>query len=539
MATTTKVSNYLIGRTNRTRHPATMGCEWSLNMFREVNENVEYMASVPGLEHIKHIGDGRCRGAYVSTVGLASMNQQENAFVCFGRDIFRLDVTGEATKIGSVAGGTNRVIFAESGGISPYLLIADGFNLWAYDLINGGELLQCSLPQRVMGEEGSIRPTHVTVVHGSVVVNDAETGLVYYSIRYPLQSLQREVYLIENGEVVYDTDNPLKIAKTTVSSLDYMFLDDYGSPQFITTYTSSDAVKAVVGIGENLYLFGSKSIEVWQHGSTEASQTWVQKSYTTNADNGVQAPYTIAVCSSRLYYLGSGTSYAKGILMVEGTSFKKISEDWLDAKLLKETSESAYGYAFAVGNHNFYVLQLPTNGETWVYDSDTQEWHERASRNKETGIKQMWRPQMMIWFQEQFYAFCDDGWSYKHSEDYWYEDYADEMRIPMTRSRQGAMIVNDNRPFIFNELAVECNVGTWDEYGLEPKLLLEVSADGGNSWGNVRQASLGLSGQFSHRVRFHGLGRNRLCVLRVTYSHPTSLELTVVSQRVTPTSAVI
>lgn len=538
MPATVKVSNYLIGRTNKSRHPATMGAEWSCNMFREVNENVEYMASVPGLQHYKQIGAGRCRGAYVSTVGLSNLDQQENAFVCFGRTVWRIDPAGNVVKLGTVAGG-NRVTFAETGGLAPYLLIADGFNLWAYDLLNGGDLIQCSLPARAMGEEGSIRPTHVTVVHGSVVVNDDATGLVYYSKRYPLQSTTREVYVYVNGEIQYDPSNPLKLLKQSVSSFDYMFLDDYGSPQFITSYTSSDAIKAITAVGENLYLFGSKSIEIWQHGSTEASQTWVMKSYTTNADNGVQAPYSIACCASKLYYLGSGSSYAKGILMIDGTSFKKISEDWLDSKLLRESAESAYGYAYAVGNHNFYVLQLPTNGETWVYDSDTQEWHQRVSRNKDTGIEVMWRPQMMIWFMEKFYAFCDDGWAYLHTDEYWYEDYQDTFRIPMTRHRQGALIVDDQRPFIFNELDVECNVGTWDEYELRPMLLLQVSSDGGNSFGNVRQASLGLSGQYGHRVKFIGLGRNRQCVMRITYSHPTSLELTVVSQRVTPTSAYI
>ena len=109
----------------------------------------------------------------------------------------------------------------------------------------------------------------------------------------------------------------------------------------------------------------------------------------------------------------------------------------------------------------------------------------------------------------------------------------------MIRHRQGAVIVNDEKPFIFNELTVETNVGTWADYTLQPDLLLEVSRDGGNTFGHVRHAKLGKTGQYSHRVRFPVLGYNRLCVLRLTYSHPTSLELTACSQRVTPTTSVI
>ena len=109
----------------------------------------------------------------------------------------------------------------------------------------------------------------------------------------------------------------------------------------------------------------------------------------------------------------------------------------------------------------------------------------------------------------------------------------------MIRHRQGAVIVNEEAPFVFNELSVECNVGTWADYTLQPELLLEVSKDGGNTFGHVRTSRMGRTGQYSHRVMFHVLGYNRLCVLRITYAHPTSLELTACSQRVSPTTRVI
>ena len=70
-------------------------------------------------------------------------------------------------------------------------------------------------------------------------------------------------------------------------------------------------------------------------------------------------------------------------------------------------------------------------------------------------------------------------------------------------------------------------------------MLLQVSCDGGESFGNVRSCRMGKTGQYRYRVRFHNLGINRLCVLRLTYSHPTSLELTTVSQRISPTGRLI
>lgn len=538
------VTNYLISPgTDKGRHPATMGSAWSCNMFLDINQQNRYMASLPGLEYVRSISSSaRCRGAYVSSVGLKEQNQQENAFVVFGNSLYRLDWLGNCDRVGSVASGSSRVNFAETGGINPYLLVADGSNLWAYSLLDGGELHRISLPDRVTGDGGQINPSHVCVVAGSVVINDRTSGFLYYSVPYPLNSETREVYQMQTvdgkREPVYDPSNPYKILTEQVDAFEYMFYDSYGQQQFFNAESSSDNVRAMAAIGPNMYLFGYKTVEIWQRGSSEDS-TWQRQSYTANCSNGLQAPNSIAICGSNLYYLGSGDSYAKGVLMVSGQSYNKISEDWLDDKLLQETGDSAFAFAYAQGSHNFYVLQLQNLQETWVYDTETKEWHQRVSRIYETGVETQWRPQAMIWFKGQFSCFCNDGCQYRHSEDYWYEDYGKDKRLPMIRHRQGSVIVNEESPFILHEIAIECNVGTWADYSLQPDLLLEVSRDGGNTFGHVRHASLGRTGQYSHRVRFPSLGYNRLCVLKVTYSHPTSLELTACTQRVSPTMAVI
>lgn len=541
---TTKVSNYLISPgSNKGRHPATMGTSWSCNMFLDINQENRYLASLPGLEFVRKIGDGKCRGAYVSSIGLGSQNQQENAFVVFGNVLYRLDWVGNCDLIGQVANGSSRVHFAETGGINPYLLIADGSNLWAYNLIEGGELRRITLPERVTGDGGQINPSHVAVVSGSVVINDRTSGFLYYTIPYPLNNDTRVVFqtqMVDGKKVpVYDPDNPYKVMTTEVDAFDWMFLDSYGVQQYFNAESSSDNVRAIAAVGANLYLFGYKTVEIWQRGASEES-TWTRQSYTANASNGLQAPDSIAICGSTLYYLGSGESYAKGVLMVSGQTYTKISEDWLDDKLLGETGDSAFAFAYAQGSHNFYVLQLQNLQETWVYDVETKEWHQRVSRVFNSGDETRWRASAMIWFKGTFYAFCNDGCQYRHSDDYWYEDYGShDQRLPMIRHRQGAVIVDNERPFIFNELSIECNVGTWADYNLQPMLLLEVSKDGGNSWGHVRSCRMGKTGQYSHRVRFHALGYNRLCVLKVTYSHPTSLELTACSQRVSATTGVI
>ena len=102
MASATRVSNYLISPgTNRGKHPAVMGSSWSCNMFREINDENQYLASVPGIKFIRRItGTAKCRGSYVSSVGLGSQNQQEDLLVVFGSTLYMVDWNGNVLQIG-------------------------------------------------------------------------------------------------------------------------------------------------------------------------------------------------------------------------------------------------------------------------------------------------------------------------------------------------------------------------------------------------------------------------------------------------------
>ena len=533
---TSKVLNNLIGSSTKAKYPAVMGSELSVNMYYAKNHKNEYMESLPGMKLLDNIG-GKCRGAYVSTIGLASEHSPEDMFAVMGSRVYRFDVYGNKTEIGRVANNGVRVMFAEAGGPRALLLMVDGANLFYYDLLEGGQMKQIQLPERITERGGTITPTHIAVVAGSIVVNDSGSGYVYYSKPYPLNSEKRKMYHMENGQVVYE-DNGVTVDTIEVDSDRHVFEDDYGAQQYFNTESSSDNVNAVFAVGPTLYVYGPKTVEIWQRGSGEF-EDWIRTSYTAQSSFGLEAPNSLASSGSVVYFVCSGAQYGKSVMMVSGTSFKKISEDWLDEKLLKESTDSAYGFCYAVGEHNFYVLQLNSLKETWVYDTLDGGWHQRISRDSVSGDEIQWRAGGIAYYNEKFYTFTIDGCMMQFQTDYWYEDFPDGTRLPMIRHRQTSVITDGLKPFTFEELAVECNVGTWDDYTLKPMMLLEVSKDGGNTFGNVRSSSLGRTGDYGHRVRWLNLGYNRLCVIRLTYSHPTDLVLTMCSVRAEQTGAMI
>lgn len=533
---TSKVLNNLIGSTKKSKYPAVMGSEWSCNMYYAKNGQNEYMESLPGLKLLSQIG-GRCRGSYVSTIGLSSEHSPEDMFAVMGNVLYRFDAYGNSTAIGNVASNGRNVSFAETGGPRALLLVADGSSLYYYDLLEGGVLHEIQLPERITVRGGTVTPTHVAVVAGSIVVNDTGSGYVYYSKPYPLNSDKRTMFKMENGEVVYKNDG-VTVDTVEVDSAMHVFEDDYGAQLYFNTESSSDNVNAVYAVGPTLYVYGPKTVEIWQRGSGEF-EDWIRTSYTAQSSFGLEAPNSLASSGSIVYFVCSGAQYGKSVMLVSGTGFKKISEDWLDAKLLRESTESSYGFCYSVGEHNFYVLQLNSLGETWVYDALDGGWHQRISRDSVSGAEIQWRAVSVAYFREKFYAFTSDGCAMRFQDDYWYEDYPNGTRLPMVRHRQTAVITDGLKPFTFEELTVEMNVGTDPDYTDNCKALLEVSKDGGHTFGNVREARIGRTGDYSHRVRWLNMGMNRLCVIRLTFSCPCDVVLTMCSVRAESTNCMI
>ena len=542
-----KVSSQLVGGTERMRNPAQQGSGWACNCYPEHNGKNFYQASLPGLKLVGHLPvSGAVRGCYVPSVGLTSNSGTPDLFVVVGTSLIRIDNALNTYTVGTVGDTTARVTFAESGGERALLLIADGVNLWYYNLKVGGSLQQITLPDRPNQAGVKIKPSHVAVVGGSIVVNDQGSGFMYYSIAYPLNDTTRKMFEVDsNGDVIYSGGIPQTDYYT---SDQHVFEDDYHVQQFFNGESSSDVVNGIMALGSALYVFGQKTVEIWQRGSGEY-QTWQRTSYTVNGANGLDAPFSLAHSGDTVYYLGSGEAYGKAVMCAVGANYTKISEDWLDDKLLGETS--AYGYSYSHGGHNFYVLQLNSKGETWVYDSTEKAWHERRSTYFD-GTEMQWRCQGMAWFKGVFYAFCNDGGIYTHSSDYFAEQYTssnyydghyvmDGTSMPVTRHRQTSVIVDDYRPFILEELSVECNVGTWgnDYNSSEPTVTLEVSDDGGNTFYNYDYVLAGRSGDYSQRVRFLNLGINRLCVVRVTFSNECDFVMTAMALRTRATGAVI
>lgn len=532
-----KVVNFLIGDQNKAKYPNVAGASLAVNMYTEINGSSKYQKGIDGIKYLKTIVDSTvgCKASYVASVGLTENNNAPDAFFAINNSIYRLDYKYDITELGGIATDATP-IFSETGGERPLLLIADGYNIYYYDLKNGGELKYISLPERINEENVSIRPSHVQVVDGSIIVNDFGTGYTYYSKPYVLSKEKRNVLDILNGEVQYDG---LKPKYKEVNSDEWVFLDDYGVQQYKNGESNSDSVLALYAVGSNLTVFGSKSVEFWQRGSSDSYSTWNRISYSFNGEIGLDtnSVYSVANVNNNVYFVSNGMTAGKGVFQISGTQFNKISPTWLDDILIDE-KEQIFGYSYSVSNHSFYILQL--KNKSYCYDAYTKEWTERSSRNINTGKDLKWNVVHPVWFTNRIiFGHSNDGHLFYLDKNYHMEDINATQTVPLIRQRQSPILVDNYKAYTLDEISIEMNTGTVVDYDSNPMVQLEISEDGGYTFSNTILEQCGKTGQYFYRVMFANLGMQRVCVFRFTFSENMDILLTDCVIKISPLDMVI
>lgn len=523
-----------VGGTNKTSFPNIEGSAISRNMFSTFNgegdDRKSFMQSCPGIKFIKQFGtDGECDGLFVPSTGKKSQSYQQCLFFAYKGNIYRVTPkTYESEVIGTYAIG-NQVQFAESGGERAILLWVDGQSIQGYDLKEGVKV-EITLPKR-LDESAYIQPTHIAVVSGSIVLNDKGSSYVFYTVPYPLSQETRNVFSVVDGEVQYEEDG-ITVKTVDVDSGEYCFLDDYGVRQYFNAESSSDKCIAISSVGALLTLYGPSSIEFWQRGDSESYQTWQRTSYTINKEQGLEAPYSLASVNHTQFCIGTGKANSKCVLAITDTNVQKISPVWLDKVLNNSETSRVTGWTYSLNNHSFYCFSI--GNECYCYDLTTSEWHIRSSRNFYNGKSKNYMPLYACWWDNMIVVgSCENGNLFELDPDYYYEDFDDTHRLPLLRIRQTPVITTNYKPFIIHELSLECNVGCKEGYGSPAYALMQLSSDGGYTFGNVIRTSVGRKGEYHVRAKWMNLGMTRQCVLRVTYSEPTEFVITESSIRYT------
>jgi hypothetical protein len=253
---------------------------------------------------------------------------------------------------------------------------------------------------------------------------------------------------------------------------------------FATAEREPDNLLDVAPLGDNLWLFGQQSVEVWAHtGASDAPFTPLEN---VAFDKGIMATGCVCHADNSLFFIGSNRSVYR-IAEVP----QKISDNSIDERILASTTASLF--SFQLEGHEFVCVRL--DDETLAYDCSTLEWCEFQSAQGN------WFANCAVTVDDTTYLGSDaDGQVFNFGG--WDDDGSE-----LERRFTGAAPLNAPTPI--NAVKLWANTGTTavlDGQGSDPVVEMRSSDDAGESWGEWDADTLGATGEYRTVPEWRALG---------------------------------
>lgn len=233
---------------------------------------------------------------------------------------------------------------------------------------------------------------------------------------------------------------------------------DWTATDYATAEANPDNLVAVISNNLVLGLFGKETAEFWYNsGASTFPFTRISGAFITT---GLAAPASLAGILGTLFWLND----RREVIKAEGFSANAVSTDQIAYQFDQFTTVSdAVGFCYTQEGHTFYVLNFPTENETWVYDATINIWHERESYPVfEDGSQSRHRSNCYAYFAgKHLIGDYENGEIYELDLD----TYTDDGEM-IKRSRVTQIINQDRKNLFFDKFEVEFEAGVGLPTGL-------------------------------------------------------------------------
>jgi hypothetical protein len=278
----------------------------------------------------------------------------------------------------------------------------------------------------------------------------------------------------------------------------------FSGVSFVALSSEVDFFEHCCAFKRELWMFGPSSTSVW-YNSGDPTTPFAPRTGAVMRP-GCGSYRTITELNGSLFFLGvDGVVYrTTGSYQLKRVSTHALEEliSGYDDGYLRTISACAFSH----DGHEFYSLQLPVIGRSFVYDCSTDKWHERSSSSLGTGI---WS----INTATQLGA----RWLLGDSANglLWHIDgtLATEKGVAVKRLAQLPALVSHGPRAFMSRIEFEMEVGIG---GASTPVTLSWSDDGGTSYNAGRALATGAASARKTRVFTTRLGSFRQRVLRLT-----------------------
>jgi hypothetical protein len=265
-------------------------------------------------------------------------------------------------------------------------------------------------------------------------------------------------------------------------ALDGTGLLEFGALNFASAESEPDRLLDACTIDDVLVLGGTETVEFWSKtGNNELPFTPVSGRVYSK---GLSATGCMVSFDNSMAYVS-----AEGLVYRAGNVPERISTTGIEERI--EASATAALFTFFFEGHEFLNLRL--DSYTMAYDAQSKQWCEFASWEMDN-----WRCRCAA--QGPLFG-ADDGKILEFS------GHADLGGVLERRFRAGAAL--DSGSVSASNIRLRTNPGQTSYLSgtyANPTVEMRTSRDGGQTWGNWRQASLGAQGEYRRQVEWRACG---------------------------------
>lgn len=291
----------------------------------------------------------------------------------------------------------------------------------------------------------------------------------------------------------------------------------WGTTDFASAEGDPDDLVAIKSFQRKIFLIGTKSTEIWFNTGNSFPFGRVEGIF---INFGCEASDSVAEGDNNIFWLAKGKNGTVTVLQVdESYQDTIISNEGLENSFAGYTTNNAIGFVYRWLNKEFYVLTFPTDDVTWVYDVELGIWTEYDSYNGSSYIR--WIPNNYAFFDGKgIVGDFNDGKFYELSSTT-YKDNSQNIR----RILQTPHLQNEDKVGYITRLHLDVQNDVANVDASDPTVTLNVSRDGGFSFGSDIAKTIGESNDYTKRLLFNKLGSARKFVFKFTITDPVDITI--------------
>ena len=460
----------------------------TINLFPErggaQSKSPSILRRTPGLKNWITLssGTGPIRGMYETSDG--------RLFAVRSNNLIEISAAGVQTSRGTINIPSDRVAMTDNG---IELAIADETNIWSYTLATD---------------------TLATVTN------------IYAPQSTPVLEFI-DGYIFGFDPTGGDTDPDTGSAVGVFRHSNLNDINDWLAIDVYTAEGSPDKIVTLKAVNRQLWIFGSKSFEVWYNAGGDnagGGPTWARIPGTFT-QIGCAAQNSVSEIRGKVFWLGSSKD-GENVVWMSGEGYAPVQ---ISNKAMESTMETfssvddAWSFTFEYLGHYFYCLTFQTGDRTYLYDITEGEWVNWMYRDTVTGEQGRHRALVHSFFDRRnFVGDYVNGNIYELDRD----TYTDNGN-PIVWERYFPYTESLNRRITMYSLFIDflTGEGLLSGQGSDPKIQIRWSIDGARVFGDWEQLGVGVRGDYSFQTEMRMMGQGRSWVFHIRSSEPIPMSI--------------